>query len=102
VNQRDVVEDGNSQLAQIFPRGVLEEITVLRAQEVGLADDGRLHDDNVVHITNGRSYERIQFHNFRGFAKKIDVVENEVLGQAVERLQSGMTQNPREFMQHLV
>jgi hypothetical protein len=43
MNQRDVVENDNSQFAQIFPGGVLEEITVLRAQYVCLADDGRLH-----------------------------------------------------------
>ncbi len=54
MNQRDVVENDNSQFAQIFPGGVLEEITVLRAQYVCLADDGRLHNDNVVHITDGR------------------------------------------------
>jgi hypothetical protein len=42
MNQRDVVENGNSQLTQIFPGGVLEEITVLRAQYVCLTDDGRL------------------------------------------------------------
>jgi len=86
MNQRDVVENGNSQLAQIFPGGVLEEITVLRAQYVGLTDDGRLHNDNVVHITDGRSDERIQFHKFRGLVEEIDVVENKVLGQVVERL----------------
>jgi hypothetical protein len=66
MNQRDVVENGNSQLTQIFPGGALEEITVLRAQYVCLTDDGRLHNDNVVHITDGRSDERIQFHKFRG------------------------------------
>lgn len=44
MNQRDVVENGNSQLAQIFTGGVLEEITVLRAQYVCLTDDGRLHN----------------------------------------------------------
>ena len=52
MNQRDVVENGSSQLAQIFPGGVFEEITVLRAQYVRLTDDGRLHNDNVVHITD--------------------------------------------------
>jgi hypothetical protein len=71
---------------QPFPGGVLEEITVLRAQYVCLADDGRLHNDNVVHITDGRSYERIQFHKFRGLVEKIDVVENKVFGQVIERL----------------
>jgi hypothetical protein len=86
MNQRDVVENGNSQLTQIFPGGVLEEITVLRAQYVCLTDDGRLHNDNVVHITDGRSNERIQFDKFRGLVEEIDVVENKVLGQVVERL----------------
>jgi hypothetical protein len=62
------------------------EITVLRAQYVCLTDDGRLHNDNVVHITNGRSDERIQFHKFRGLVEEIDLVENKVLVQLVERL----------------
>jgi hypothetical protein len=67
MNQRDVVENGNSQLAQVFPGEVLEEITVLRAQYVCLTDDGRLHNDNVVHIADGRTDERIQFHELRGW-----------------------------------
>jgi len=86
MNQRDVVENDNSQFAQIFPGGVLEEITVLRAQYVCLADDGRLHNDNVVHITDRRSHERVQVHNFRGLVEKINVVENKVFGQVIERL----------------
>jgi hypothetical protein len=40
------------------------------------ADDGRLHNDNVVHITDGRNYERIRFHTFRGLVEKFDVVES--------------------------
>ena len=51
--QGNVVENGDSQLAQIFPGRVLEEITVLCAQYVCLADDGRLHNDDVVYIPDG-------------------------------------------------
>jgi hypothetical protein len=36
-------------------------------------------------------------HNLRGSSEKIDVIENEVLGQIVERLQSRVAQDPRNI-----
>ena len=88
MNQIDVVENGNSQAYSDIPwRGPRRNhCPSCTTQYVCLTDYGRLHNDNVVHITDGRSDERIQFHKFRGLVEEIEVVENKVLGQVIERL----------------
>ena len=35
-------------------------------------------------------------------AEEIDIIEDDVFGQAVERLQSRIAQNPCKFVEHLV
>jgi hypothetical protein len=81
VHQTDVVENGNPHPAEVGTSGFLEEVIVLGAEDVRFADYGGLHHDDVVYVADGRDYERVQDHKFRGSAEEIDVVEDQVLWQ---------------------
>ena len=82
MNQRDIIKDPDSHLSQVFAGGFREEVVILSAEYVGLADYCRLHNDNVVYVANGGSNKRVQGNDFRGTAKEISVFENKLLRQA--------------------
>ena len=57
--QGNIVQNGDSHFAQIGHGGLLEEIVVPAAQHICLTDHGGLHDNDIVHIADGRAHERI-------------------------------------------
>ena len=89
MNQRDVVKDPDSHLSQVFAGRFREEVVILRAEYVRLADYCRLHNHNIVYVANGGSDKWVQGNDFRGTAKEINAFENKLLWQIVKRLQSG-------------
>ena len=101
MHERDVVEDGNSIMAQVLSDRVLEEIRIVRADDVCLAHYRGLDNDHVVYVANGRSQQRIKDYDFRGSAKEGDIIVNKFVGEAKKFLQTGVTKHRRKLMKHL-
>jgi len=67
-HERNIIDDCDSQLIEVFSGRRLKEVVILRAQNVGLAYDRGLHHADIVYIADWRCHEWIQSHNFRGMA----------------------------------
>jgi len=81
---------------------MFEEIAVLRAKNVGFANDRRLHDDSVVYIANRCDHQRIRDHDFGGIARETNVIVDALLLKAVEQPRSRIAQDPRQLVEYLV
>ena len=101
-HQRDVVQNGYPGFSQKPFRRMFEEIAVIRAKNVGFANDRRLHDDSVVYIANRCDHQRIRDHDFGGIARETNVIVDALLLNAVEQPRSRIAQDPRQLVEYLV
>ena len=81
--------------------GRFEEIPVLRAKNVGFANDRGLHDDSVVYVENRCDRQTSRDHDFGGLAQETHVIVDALLRKAVERQHSRIAQDPRQLVEHL-
>ena len=101
-HQRDVVQNGYPGFSQKPFRRRFEEIPVLRAKNVGFANDRGLHDDSVIYIANRCDQQWIRDHNLGGLAQETDVIVDALLLKAVERRHPRIAQDLRQLVEHLV
>jgi len=89
-------------IAQVSSHRFFEEILIVRADDVCLADYRGLDNDYVVYVANGRCPQGVKGYDFRRSAKEGDIVVNKIFGEAKEFLQTGVTKHRRKLVKHLV
>ena len=89
-------------LLQVLGDRFFKEVLIVGAYHLRLADYRGLDNDHVIYVAKGRSQQRVQGYDFRSSAKEGNIVVNEIVRQAKEFLQSGVTKHSRKLVKHLV
>lgn len=100
MDQIDVAHHGYAKTREELPCSRIEKIVIHRAKNGGLAEDGGLSNDNVVHIPYRRGQGGIECDDFGDVTQEGDVLVNTVFSEGVKFPEARITENLCRFMKH--